>query len=240
MSKLNFSSGTLSIDNLDLSGIEGLTELPDGLCVRYYLYLNGCINLTHLPRDLTVGYGCNLLGCSSLTHLPEDMDAGHELFTAGLTRLTGLGNHMRYGGDGTMFRALLKEQQQRGRGPLHDLHFCQAADNALSKVDESGQVDLLRIVQKLSIATKDRNYFCDTLQALAGMPHHERAGVAEIAMPLLRHANGNINDKFANMLTEIYLAPAAQRPARVQALLVELREVVHARGTSVHEGVRDT
>ena len=76
--------------SLDLSGCEGLTELPDNLTVVGWLDLRGCKGLTALPDNLTVGGSLYLSGCEGLTELPDNLTVGSWLDLNGCTGLTAL------------------------------------------------------------------------------------------------------------------------------------------------------
>ena len=58
-------------DRLDLSGIQSMVELPDGLRVDK-LFLRGCVGLTRLPSGLDVRF-LSLVDCTGITELPSGL-----------------------------------------------------------------------------------------------------------------------------------------------------------------------
>jgi hypothetical protein len=65
--------------SLDLSGLDWVRSLPNGLVVEGDLILSGCASLIRLPRGLQVGGDLVVSDCPALQTLPRDFRIGGDL-----------------------------------------------------------------------------------------------------------------------------------------------------------------
>ena len=79
MEKIKLHDGMLVQGNLDLTGRQDLTCLPDDITVTGYMSCSGCINLRKLPPNLTVGGSLSLRGCKRLASM-EPVDVVGPIF----------------------------------------------------------------------------------------------------------------------------------------------------------------